>query len=88
MRFFHRDTRHAPVSIILLQKEAEVTKYVDGGVRNLLIVGLVQIAQGYFAYILRAIILASSELVKLVRNRATGATMLIGENYLVRVRKQ
>ena len=42
MRFFHRDTRHAPGSIVLLQKEAEVTKCVDGGVRNLFIVGLVQ----------------------------------------------
>ena len=50
MRFFHRDTRHAPGSIILLQKGAEVTKCVDGGVRNLLIFGLVQNTLGYFAY--------------------------------------
>ena len=42
MRFFYRDTRHAPGSIILLKKEAQVTKCVDGGVRNPFIVGLVQ----------------------------------------------
>ena len=50
MRFSHRDTRHAPGSIILLQKEAEVTKCVDGGERNLFIIVLVQNMSGYFAY--------------------------------------